>query len=67
MKRTMQWVLTAILTSCGPLLLTSCFEAIGTSDNNPVEPVNPQEELAKETFIHEDWMDRSVNPGDSFF
>ena len=65
-----QWVKTAILTVCGAMMmLTSCTDAIGSMDNpvNPEQPVNPADELAKETFYHEEWMDRSVKPGNSFW
>ena len=65
-----RWVLAATLTFCGAMMiLTSCTDAIGSMDNpvNPEQPVNPADELAKETFIHEDWMDRTVRPGDSFW
>jgi hypothetical protein len=65
-----QWVLAATLTFCGAMMmLTSCTDAIGSMDNpvNPEQPVNPADELSKETFFHEDWMDRSVKPGDSFW
>ena len=68
--RMTQWVLAATLTFCGAMMmLTSCTDAIGSMDNpvNPEQPVNPADELAKETFMHEDWMDRSVKPGDSFW
>ena len=60
----MQWVMAAILTVCGAMMLTSC-----AMDNpvTPEQPVNSAEEVAKETFMHEDWMDRSVKPGDSFW
>ena len=70
MKRLMQWVLAATLTFCGAMLmLTSCTDAIGSMDNpvNPEQPVDPAAELAQETFMHEDWMDRTVKPGDSFW
>lgn len=51
------------------MMLTSCTDAIGSMDNpvNPEQPDNPADELAKETFFHEDRMDRSVKPGDSFW
>ena len=65
-----QWVLTATLTFCGAIMmLTSCTDAIGTADNpvNPNPPYDPADELASETFTHEDWMDRSTKPGDSFW
>ncbi len=42
------------------MTLTSCVDNV----DNPVIPVNPKEEIAKETFLHEDWMDRSVKPED---
>ena len=64
------WVLAVTLTFCGAMMmLTSCTDAIGSMDNpvNPEQPVNPADELAKETFIHEDWMDRSVKPGDKLY
>ena len=70
MKKMKQWVMAATLTVCGAMMmLTSCTDTIGTADNpvNPEQPVNPTDELAKETFMHEDWMDRSVKPGDSFW
>ena len=70
MKKLTQWVLAATLTFCGAMMmLTSCTDAIGSMDNpvNPEQPVNPADELSKETFFHEDWMDRSVKPGDSFW
>ena len=62
-------MLTATLTLCGALfMLTACTDAIGTEDN-PVKPEHPSaaEELAKETFNNEAWMDRTVKPGDSFW
>ena len=65
-----QWVLAATLTFCGAMImLTSCTDAIGSMDNpvNPEQPVNPADELAQETFNHEEWMDRTVKPGDSFW
>ena len=70
MKKLTQWVLAATLTVCGAMMmLTSCTDAIGTADNpvNPNPPYDPADELAKETFLHEEWMDRSVKPGDSFW
>ena len=68
--RMTQWVLAATLTFCGAMImLTSCTDAIGSMDNpvNPEQPVNPADELAQETFNHEEWMDRTVKPGDSFW
>lgn len=69
MKRMKNWGLAATLTICGAMMLTSCTDAIGSMDNpvNPDPPYDPADELAKETFMHEDWMDRSVKPGDSFW
>ena len=70
MKKLTQCVLAATLTFCSAMMmLTSCTDAIGSMDNpvNPEQPVNPADELAKETFMHEDRMDRSVKPGDSFW
>ena len=64
------WVLAATLTFCGAMMLTSCVsDAIGTADNpvNPDPPYDPAEELAKETFDHDAWIDRSVKPGDAFW
>ena len=68
--RMTQWVMTATLTICGAMMmLTSCTDAIGTADNpvNPEPPYDPAEELAKETFDHDAWIDRSVKPGDAFW
>ena len=62
MRKATQWMLTAVFL-CGASVLTSCTDTIGIVDN-PVKPVNPAEELASETFMHEDWMDRTVRPGD---
>ena len=47
-------------------MLTSCIDVI---DNpaNPEQPYDAADEVAKETFIHEQYMDRSVKPGDSFW
>ncbi len=70
MKKLTQWMLAATLTVCGAMMmLTSCTDAIGSMDNpvNPEQTVDPADELAKETFINEPWMDRSVRPGDSFW
>ena len=65
MIQTRQWVMAAILTFCGATVFTACVDS-GVRDN-PTYPVNPKEEIAQETFIHENWMDRNVNPGDSFY
>ena len=68
--RMTQWVMTATLTICGAMMmLTSCTDAIGTVDNpvKPEPPYDPAEELAKETFDHDAWIDRSVKPGDAFW
>ena len=70
MKRMNRWVLAATLTFCGAMMmLTACTDAIGTVDNPviPDPPYDPAGELANETFLHEDWMDRTVRPGDSFW
>lgn len=50
-------------------MLTACNDVIGQADNpvQPVNPVDPAAELAQETFMHEEWMDRTVKPGDSFW
>ena len=70
-NRMTQWVFAATLTFCGAMMmLTSCTnDAIGSMDNpvNPNPPYDPADELAKETFFNEPWMDRSVRPGDSFW
>ena len=69
MKRISYRMQAAILTFCGAMMmLTACTDTIGTADN-PVKPEQPGavEELAKETFIHEAWMDRTTKPGDSFW
>ena len=68
--RRTQWVRAATRTICGAMmLLTSCTDAIGTVDNpvKPEPPYDPAEELAKETFDHDAWIDRSVKPGDAFW
>ena len=65
-----QWVLASTLFFCSAMMmLTSCTDAIGTADNpvNPEQPVNSADELVEETFNHEEWMDRTVKPGDSFW
>ena len=70
MKKLTQRVFIATLTFCGAMMmLTSCTDAIGSMDNpvNPEQPISPADELAKETFMHEDWMDRSVKPCNSFW
>lgn len=50
-------------------MLTACNDVIGQADNpvQPVNPIDPATELAQETFMHEEWMDRTVKPGDSFW
>ncbi len=63
MKKIMQWVLAATVVCSITILLTSCVDKV----DSPVVPVNSKEELAKETFIHESWMDRTTKPGDSFW
>ena len=70
MRKMTRWMLAAILTFCGAMMmLTACTDAIGTVDNPviPDPPYDPAGELANETFLHEDWMDRTVRPGDSFW
>jgi len=67
MKRMKQWILAATLYFCGTtMMLTSCIDVV---DNpvNPEPPYDAADELAKETFIHEQYMDRTVKPGDSFW
>lgn len=67
MKRKKQWILAATLFGCGAMMmLTSCIDVI---DNpaNPEQLYDAADEVAKETFIHEQYMDRSVKPGDSFW
>ncbi len=60
MIHTKQWMMAAILTCCGSaMIMTSCVDNV----DNAVVPINPKEEIAQETFIHENWMDRNVNPG----
>lgn len=51
----------ATLTFCGAMMmLTSCSDS--TDSVQPVDPIDPTAELAKETFYHEERMDRSVSP-----
>lgn len=67
MKRMKQWMLAATLFFCGATMtLTSCIDVV---DNpvNPEQAYDAADELAKETFIHEQYMDRTVKPGDSFW
>ena len=67
MRRKKQWILAATLFFCGAMMmLTSCIDVI---DNpvNPRQPYDAADEVAKETFIHEQYMDRTVKPGDSFW
>lgn len=54
----------AALLVCATVWLVSCV------DDNPVVPdqtYNAAEELAKETFNNDAWLDRTVKPGDSFW
>ena len=55
MRKMTRWMLAAILTFCGAMmLLTACTDAIGTVDNPviPDPPYDPAGELANETFMH---------------
>ena len=67
MKQMMQWVLAATMTFCGAIImLTSCTDVV----DNPVVPdqtYDAAEELSKETFDHDAWIDRTVKPGDAFW
>ena len=54
----------AALLVCATVWLVSC------ADDNPVVPdqtYDAAEELAKETYVHDAWLDRTVKPGDSFW
>jgi hypothetical protein len=65
MKKTMQWVLAATVMICGASVFTAC-----STNDLPVVPdqtYDAAEELATETFDHDDWIDRSVKPGDAFW
>ena len=62
--RVFQWVLAANLI-CGLSVLTAC-----STNDLPVVPdqtYDAAEELAKETFDHDAWIDRTVKPGDAFW
>ena len=58
MKKIIQWMWVAILI-CGTMTLTSC------SDSDPVANNGSNSEIA--SWIYDQYMDRSVKPGDNFF
>ena len=62
MRKMMKWALACAL--C--ILIMTCSDSLDSGDGASQQP-NAAEEIAKETFIHEEWMDRSVKPGDSFW
>jgi hypothetical protein len=60
----MTWAMAAALI-CGLSVLTAC-----STNDLPVVPdqtYDAAEELAKETFDHDAWIDRTVKPGDAFW
>ena len=67
MKRQKQWILAATLFFCGAtIMLTSCTD-VADNPVNPKQAYDAADEVANETFIHEQYMDRTVKPGDSFW
>ena len=66
-KRMNQWMLAATLLLGGAtIVLTSCSNSVDNPVNSE-QAYDAADELAKETFIYEQYMDRSVKPGDSFW
>lgn len=66
-KRMNQWMLAATLLLGGAtMVLTSCSNSVDNPVNSE-QAYDAADELAKETFIYEQYMDRSVKPGDSFW
>ena len=62
MKKITQWLLVISLV-WGTMVFTACGDDSGSS----AESFDATEELSSEKFIHDEWMDRSVKPGDSFW
>lgn len=60
--RLFQWVMSATLLFSGVSVMTSCTDEV----DNPVT-YDAAEELAKETFDNDAWIDRTVKPGDAFW
>ena len=60
--RLFQWVMSATLLFSGVSMMTSCTDEV----DNPVT-YDAAEELAKETFDNDAWIDRTVKPGDAFW
>ena len=65
MKQMKLWLLAATVTICGASVFTAC-----STNDLPVVPDQSYDavaELAKETFDHDAWIDRTVKPGDAFW
>lgn len=62
MKKITKWLLVVSLV-WGTTVFTACSNDGGSS----AESFNAAEELSGEKFLHDEWMDRSVKPGDSFW
>ena len=65
MKKMMKWVLAATVLISGASVFTAC-----STNDLPVVPdqsYDAAEELAKETFDNDAWIDRTVKPGDAFW
>ena len=62
MKKITRWLL-AVSLVWGTAVFTSCSNVDGSS----AESFDAAEELSGEKFLHDEWMDRSVKPGDSFW
>lgn len=60
--RLFQWVMSATLLFSGVSVMTSCTDEV----DNPVT-YDATDELAKETFDNDAWIDRTVKPGDAFW
>lgn len=60
--RLFQWVMSATLLFSGVSVMTSCTDEV----DNPVT-YDAADELAKETFDNDAWIDRTVKPGDAFW
>ena len=64
MKKIFMWMITAILTISGGMLLSGCTD----SNDEPVTPEEPIiDPVTPESFINDRLMDRTVKPGDSFY
>ena len=62
MKKITKWLLVVSL-----VWGTTVFNACSNDGGSSAESFNAAEELSGEKFLHDEWMDRSVKPGDSFW